>query len=466
VRCPEEDIGTHLIAHPEVKAIVLTGSRDTARLFARLAPQTPLFAETSGKNAIVVMPDADLDLAAADLVSSAFGYAGQKCSAASLAICVGDVYASARFRRQLVDAARSLVLGPAEDPSVTMPQLIGKPSPDLRRALTQLEPGERWLLQPRLVDAGRNLWSPGIKDGVRPGSWFHRTECFGPVLGLMTAEDLDEALGIQNGTSFGLTGGIHSLDPATVDRWIERVEVGNAYVNRAITGAVVQRQPFGGWKDSVVGPGAKAGGPNYVAQLGTWVDDDLPVRGEPVHAVIAQWVMPVEAKLDPRERDWLGAALRSDMWWRAHHFRNEHDPTGLFCEANVLRYQAIARLVVRAQSDASVVETIRVIAAAYLAGCRVELSTASHDLAELLGAAGRSPARAIQESDADFLARLKAVPADRVRVVGTPTLSRSELPCYLDTRPVIADGGVEGLRCRREQAISRTLHRFGNLIRR
>ncbi|MCW2548053.1 MAG: aldehyde dehydrogenase, partial [Mycobacterium sp.] len=261
VRCPEDDIGTHLIAHPDVNAIVLTGSRVTAGLFERLAPQTPLFAETSGKNAIVVMPDADLDLAAADLVSSAFGYAGQKCSAASLAICVGDVYASARFRRQLVDAARSLVLGRSEDLSVTMPQLIGPPGPDLRRALTQLEPGERWLLQPRLVDPERDLWSPGIKDGVRPGSWFHRTECFGPVLGLIAAADLDQALEIQNATDFGLTGGIHSLDPATVDRWVDRVEVGNAYVNRGITGAVVQRQPFGGWKGSVVGPGAKAGGP-------------------------------------------------------------------------------------------------------------------------------------------------------------------------------------------------------------
>jgi RHH-type proline utilization regulon transcriptional repressor/proline dehydrogenase/delta 1-pyrroline-5-carboxylate dehydrogenase len=173
------------------------------------------------------------------------------------------------------------------------------------------------------------------------------------------------------------------------------------------------------------------------------------------------------ANLDPIERQWLDAALRSEMWWRTHHFRQDHDPTGLFCEANILRYQAIPRLVVRAENDASQAETMRVIAAAYLAGCRVELSTAAAGFGELLGAAGRSPARAVRESGPDFVGRMKALPPDRVRVVGTlaPDVLLGELPCYVDSRQVVADGGVEGLRCRREQVISCTLHRFGKLIR-
>ena len=116
-RCPDGPVGEHLIGHPGVDAIILTGAYETAQLFARLAPATPLFAETSGKNAIVVLPDADLDLAVADLVRSAFGHAGQKCSAASLAICVGEVATSARFRRQLVDATSTLVVGDAQPPN-------------------------------------------------------------------------------------------------------------------------------------------------------------------------------------------------------------------------------------------------------------------------------------------------------------------------------------------------------------
>ncbi|MEK8227959.1 aldehyde dehydrogenase family protein [Oerskovia sp. M15] len=107
---------------------------------------------------------------------------------------------------------------------------------------------------------------------MAPGSSFHLTEVFGPVLGIMTASTLDEAIELQNAVPFGLTGGIHSLDDAEVGTWLDRVQVGNAYVNRAVTGAIVQRQSFGGWKRSAVGPGAKAGGPNYVAELGTWGD--------------------------------------------------------------------------------------------------------------------------------------------------------------------------------------------------
>ena len=112
--------------------------------------------------------------------------------------------------------------------------------------------------------------APGVKLGVAPGSQLHQVECFGPVLGLMRAEDLTEGLELQNATCYGLTGEISSLDDGEVARWVQGVAVGNAYVNRPITGAIVRRQPFGGWKRSAVGPGQKAGGPNYVPSLGRW----------------------------------------------------------------------------------------------------------------------------------------------------------------------------------------------------
>ena len=194
---------------------------------------------------------------------------GQKCSAASLAILVGSVGRSERFRRQLVDAVRSIRVGYPGDLSTRMGPLIEPPGDKLRRALTTLEPGETWLVEPRQLDESGRLWSPGLREGVRPGSFFHLTEVFGPVLGLMHADDLDEAIELQNATEYGLTGGIHSLDADEIDYWTEHVEVGNAYVNRHITGAIVERQSFGGWKASNVGPGAKAGGPSYVCLLYT-----------------------------------------------------------------------------------------------------------------------------------------------------------------------------------------------------
>jgi RHH-type proline utilization regulon transcriptional repressor/proline dehydrogenase/delta 1-pyrroline-5-carboxylate dehydrogenase len=458
-RCPEEGVGEHLVSHPALGGIVLTGARETAQLFRRLAPGTPLFAETSGKNAIIVMPDADFDLAAADVVRSAFGHAGQKCSAASLAICVGDAYASARLRRQLIDAAGSLILGEARDAATTLAPLIGPPGEALQRALTTLDDGENWLLEPRLVDPGRQLWSPGIKDGVRAGSWFHQTECFGPVLGLMRAANLDQALEMQNGTPFGLTGGIHTLNPETADEWLAGVEVGNAYINRVITGAVVQRQPFGGWKGSVVGPGAKAGGPNYVAQLGRWQDDGVPTRGDdPAPAVSAQ-MRGVGQLLGATERLWLEAAVRSDAWWQRHHFGVEHDPTGLFCEANILRYRPLRRLTLWVEADAKPAHIMRAYAAALVAGCEIDVVAADEAELELPGVAVWPDVHAAAEL-------LRASPPDRIRVIGTrsPALDALQHLCFVEDSPIVADGLVEGLRYRREQSVSRTLHRFGNLI--
>ena len=246
---------------------MLTGSAETARLFLGWRPDLRLFAETSGKNAIIVTALADRDQAIRDLVRSAFGHAGQKCSAASLAICEAEVYDDPAFRRQLRDAAASLAVGQrlgADEPRHAADQ---PPGAALLRALTVLDPGEEWLLEPRPAPDNPRLWSPGIKLGVRPGTFFHRTECFGPVLGLMRAADLDQAIALANATPFGLTAASTRSTSARTRAGSTGMEAGNLYVNRPITGAIVGRQPFGGWKASSVGPGAKAGGPNYVLQL-------------------------------------------------------------------------------------------------------------------------------------------------------------------------------------------------------
>src|SRR5699024_98273 len=124
--------------------------------------------------------------------------------------------------------------------------------------------------EPQCMDEHSRLWSPGIKEGVVRGSRAHRTEFFGPVLSVMTAGTLDEAIAIQNDVDYGLTAGLHSLDRGEIARWIDGVAAGNAYVNKPITGAIVRRQPFGGWKRSSVGTGCKAGGPNYLFALGDW----------------------------------------------------------------------------------------------------------------------------------------------------------------------------------------------------
>ncbi len=419
VACPDNEVGRRLISHPDVDSVILTGSYETAAMFRSWKPAIHLLAETSGKNAIVITQAADLDLAIRDLVRSAFGHAGQKCSAASLAIVEAPLFDDESFMARLADATRSLVVGMPADPGSVVGPLIGEPSAKLRRGLTQLDSGERWLVEPR--DLGNDLWSPGVRVGVQPGSWFHVTECFGPVLGVMRAADLDEAIELQNATPYGLTGGIHSLDEAEVERWLDRVVVGNAYVNRGITGAVVQRQPFGGWKRSSVGCGPKAGGPDYVAEQVTAaasiIDCDAAER-----SYRRAW------------SDWFGGA---------------HDPTGLVSEHNDLRYRCLDGVLVRVGSDTPEGVLQSAQRAAEICGTRVVVSDASGETEDAL------------------LQRLPELRVERVRLLtqAGEVLRNgcSTQGVEIDVEPVSASGRRELRRWVREQAISRTAHRHGRV---
>jgi RHH-type proline utilization regulon transcriptional repressor/proline dehydrogenase/delta 1-pyrroline-5-carboxylate dehydrogenase len=431
VPCADGAAGRRLVSHPGVDAVVLTGSWETARMFVGWRPELELRAETSGKNAVVVTAAADLDGAVADIVRSAFGHAGQKCSAASLAIVEASVYDDPRFLRQLADAVSTLRPGPGWDPATTIGPLIRPPEGPLLRALTQLDPGESWLVEPAAVDGHPQLYRPGVRIGVRPGSWFHLTECFGPVLGIMRAADLDEAIAWQNQPEFGLTAGIQTLDPAEIERWWDRVEAGNLYVNRVTTGAIVRRQPFGGWKRSVVGPGAKAGGPDYVASLGTWTAD-------------ATGVDPLEFEASARR------ALHGEL--------AATDPSGLKAEANVLRYLPVPDAIVRL-SGGRPADVPLALAAARAAGTTVSVSIGPEH-------AGLVPG-ALVETDAAFAARLEPGLATKLRLLGRPSpelrLAAHDAGLWVDNTPVVADAGLELRRWVREQAISETLHRHGDL---
>ncbi|MGB6038984.1 MAG: bifunctional proline dehydrogenase/L-glutamate gamma-semialdehyde dehydrogenase [Gordonia sp. (in: high G+C Gram-positive bacteria)] len=467
----EGPAGRRLISHPDVDRVILTGASETAALFSSWRPELRINAETSGKNALIITPSADRDLAIADLVHSAFGHAGQKCSAASLGILVGSTYTSERFRRQLVDAASSMVVDWPANLSATIGPLTEDPSDKLLRALTTLEPGESWLCKPRQLDDSGRLWSPGIKDGVAPGSFFHLTECFGPVLGLMRAESLDEATDLQNATDFGLTAGLHSLEVREVRTWLNRVQAGNVYVNRGITGAIVRRQPFGGWKRSSVGLGSKAGGPNYLMLMGTWANgSQLPALGAPPSPRLAKFANTVEAGLSSGDTAWLRAAIADDDRAWNTEFGTPRDETGLTSEANIFRYRPTS-VALRVSADAEPAQLARLLAAAHRSGADVWVSPdhgVGANIRKVLSAAvGLGLAVSVELDTRSFLAQVDGRKITRIRVAGTPTddltslvASRPELALLDDA--VTASGRVELRYWLAEQAVSMTMHRFGN----
>ncbi|MGA0845905.1 MAG: bifunctional proline dehydrogenase/L-glutamate gamma-semialdehyde dehydrogenase, partial [Luteolibacter sp.] len=370
--CSSEE-GRRLICDPRVGGVILTGAYETARRFLDWDLEMRLFAETSGKNAMIITAAADPDQAIKDLVKSAFGHSGQKCSAASLAIIEAELYDHPAFLRQLRDAAASLRVGSAWTLESTVTPCTIPPGENLTRGLTQLDAGESWLLEPQMLDGNRQLWSPGIRLGVRPDSWYRSTECFGPVLGLIRAQNLEHAIQIQNDSEFGLTGGLQSLDDREIEQWRESVEVGNAYINRPITGAIVRRQPFGGWKKSCFGPGAKAGGPNYVAQFGHWSNIALPQLRSSVSGKSAELLQTL-CQLLPSAAEMLTAAAENDAYWDKNEFSVSHDPSALRCETNEFRYRRFDKALIRLNQDHDDATLARLLLAASAMGTRVQIS--------------------------------------------------------------------------------------------
>jgi RHH-type proline utilization regulon transcriptional repressor/proline dehydrogenase/delta 1-pyrroline-5-carboxylate dehydrogenase len=470
VQLEDHALGRELISDPRVERVILTGGYETAEMFRSFRPDLPLLAETSGKNAIIVTPSADLDLAAKDVAYSAFGHAGQKCSAASLVILVGSVARSKRFRRQLIDAVTSYRVGMPWEPSSQVGPLIGPADGKLLRALTTLEPGQHWVVKPERLDDSGALWKPGIREGVGAGSEFHLTEYFGPVLGIMTAANLDEAIELVNRIDYGLTSGLHSLDPDEIGAWADRVEAGNLYVNRHITGAIVERQPFGGWKKAAVGAGAKAGGPNYLIGLGSW--QDAPIAFDPLGCPtpdpIAESALAAAsaAGVMQQETDWLRAALTSDQLAWERDFGVTRDASGLGVESNLLRYRPVP-VTVRAERPAQT-ELLRVAAAGIRAKSQLTVSTLyplADPVRRYLQVSG---VQTYVESKADWGRRAVGLAADggRVRLLGA---SPAELATAVAGSPslavysgeVVSAGRVELLTFLREQAVSITTHRFG-----
>ncbi len=479
VRLADRALGRELVAHEGVDGVVLTGSAETAEQFIEWrrgrAGGHGVIGETSGKNAMIVTASADFDLAVTDLVKSAFGHAGQKCSAASLAILVGDVVDSERFRRQLIDAVQSLRVGYPSDLGVGMGPVIAPPEGKLQRALTCLESGEEWWVEPQQLDQSGRLWSPGVRAWVQPESWFHLTECFGPVLGLMSAADLDEAIGLQNQVAYGLTGGLHSLDDREIEHWLDRVHVGNAYVNRHTTGAIVRRQPFGGWKASAVGAGAKAGGWDYLGQLGSWSSSGRPVEGSDPSRPVSQAADDLLGLVpEPAEREWLTSAVRSDARVWGDQLGANADATGLRVESNVLRHRP-APLTVRGLAGARLVEVLRVVLAAMAVGTPVRVSLESALGRDAMAADGAGWTRLTRlleplEDDEEWAARMStAEGVERLRLVGPGAVEMADRlvrpGLVVLAGEVLATGRRELLSVVREQAVSRTCHRHGHLPR-
>ncbi len=424
-----------LTSSPVIKHIILTGGTDTAQQIARTTPQTPLSAETGGKNAIILTASGDRDHAIMNAVHSAFGNAGQKCSACSLMLVEQSVYDDPLFMSKLKDAATSFKVGGVWNAGNNCGPMITNTNEKLQKALT-LEPGEEWLVEPKFLDEKKYIMAPTVKIGVKPGSYTFCTELFAPLLAVVPVADLTEAIELVNSLPYGLTSGLQSLDEKEQKQWKDSIMAGNLYINRGITGAIVNRQPFGGMKLSAFGGGIKAGGPNYCAQLMKITDKEGAVefwRTDYAKAYKEEFAHP---------RDW----------------------NQLHGEQNVFRYLPLKSMCLRVFDGDSTEDVIRVAFAANMVGTPLTISVDSTNASVVKDVKG---ATIVEETLDDFLKGMAKY--ERLRTI-TPDVPMSMLEAAAKADKYIAQGKplncgrIELIHYIKEQSIAFEYHRYGSII--
>jgi len=482
VPCSGTGPAQKLSDHPGIDFIILTGGTATGLAILNQRPDIFLAAETGGKNATIVTALSDRDQAIGNVLYSAFGNSGQKCSATSLLILEPEVYRDAGFKKQLVDAARSLETGSPWDFAKRIGPLIRPPEAELEKALTHLEPGESWALKPQNIDDNPLMWTPGIKWEVQPDSPTHLTEFFGPLLGVMRADNLDHAIDLIHQTGYGLTSGLESLDPREQQHWKTRVKAGNLYINRGTTGAVVLRQPFGGMGKSVIGMGMKAGSPQYVAQFMHFEEihspDVGPLRSShPLLSLAQRWQQKLDWGTFENIADDVKNAIRAIKSYLYHvemEFGREIDYFHLQGQDNILRYLPAGTVVVRLHQDDSLFETLARIAAVRISGCRLRISCPEDLNNQATRFLRTDEGRRLTEGDPHYYETDQELAGiiptvDRIRYAAAERVPQeiyraaAESGFHVARAPVMMDGRLELLHYYKQQNICDNYHRYGNL---
>ncbi|MBI34301.1 MAG: hypothetical protein CMP67_02950 [Flavobacteriales bacterium] len=423
--CEESILDDFLSSGNVFDAVILTGGTDTAQFLLQRNPHLNLHAETGGKNATIVTALSDREQAITNVVNSAFGNSGQKCSATSLLILEKEVFEDKEFRVLLKDAAESIKVGNPWDFSTKIGPLAVPINNKIKHVLNNTK-NQEWLLKPK--QKGNQILSPGIKWGISKKDFEYNNELFGPILCVMKANDLNEAIELANGTPFGLTNGIETLSIDEINHWKNKITAGNLYANRSTTGAIVERQPFGGMKASSFGFGMKAGGPNYVLQF---------INFEP-------------------EKTSLSNIEKNFSKIYEEHFSRETDSSKIRGQHNIFRYLKAKKILILSDKKTKN-EYLKIV----LTACKVLnipfdhivlndyfASNNNYNLNHLLDHIG---------DETIIRSLVSSLPEDFVKNCHKKSL-------HIYNKTPIANGRFELLNYLKEQSLSINYHRYGNLM--
>lgn len=473
--------GEHLIPSEDIDFVILTGGEDTAKAMFEAKPSLYLSAETGGKDATIVTAMSDRDQAIKNILHSAFSNSGQKCSATSLLVLEEEVYDDELFKKTLIDAVKSMEVGSVWDLKNKIGTLSDEPSGSLKQAIESLEDGEIWAIKPQFANDNKYMLKPAIKWGVKRGNFCHLNELFGPVLSVIKARDLSEAIDIVNETGYGLTSGLESLDDREIKIWKENIKAGNIYINRGTTGAIVLRQPFGGVGKSAIGAGRKAGFYNYVTLFTNIKETNNPKNLDTYEndqtRLIKEWQAQVEKGIYvnfAKDFELLQIAAKSYLKAYNDEFSQEKDYCKVRGEDNIFKYKNISKVIIRVLKDDTLLETLgRIIAAktskvSFIVSIEADLNNeVALFLFEQKDKFLSISDEILRQNEDDFIASFDKI--DRILFANPQNASEkahkaaSSKLKYIIRQPFLLEGRFELLNFFEEQSISHSYHRYGNL---
>ncbi|EAH8208623.1 proline dehydrogenase family protein [Campylobacter upsaliensis] len=466
------DISKYILSDEAVKFSILTGGEDTAYAMLEANPTLLLSAETGGKNATIVSKFADRDSAVKNIIHSAFSNSGQKCSATSLLVLEDEVYEDEEFKKALVDAAASLAVGSPFVFKNKLGALCDKPSEKLTKAINELEAGEEWALKPTFINDNAHLMTPGIKYGVKKGAFTHMNELFAPLLSVIRAKDLKEAIELVNATGYGLTAGFESLDEREWEYFHTHIEAGNIYINKPTTGAIVLRQPFGGVKKSAIGFGRKVGIYNYITQF---MDIEAKADTNLLDSPLANALEKLSKASDESTQATLANATlmaKSYAYHYKHEFSVARDYVNIRGEDNLFSYTRIKNLAFRVCEQDSLQDILGVIIGCHTLGLS---PLVSHDSAQSsiikelkkICKAVDLGADFVEENEEQFIAKISKFERIRYHAKADKNsplyqAAAKEAKIIIRDKPLL-NGRFELLFYHNEKALSVSYHRYGNL---
>jgi len=453
----------YLTSHTSIKHIILTGGTDTAFRLLENNPTCPLSAETGGKNAIILTASGDRDHAIQNVVTSAFSNAGQKCSACSLLLLEKEVFEDPEFKIKLTDAVTSIKTGGVWDGGNIVGPMITSENEKLLYAIDHLEEGESWLVKPEFVDEKRFILKPCVKWGVKPESYTFKNELFAPLLAVVCIDNLEEGIKMVNASEYGLTSGLQSLDEEEQLQWKNSIEAGNLYINRGITGAIVNRQPFGGMKRSAFGGGTKAGGRNYVSSFVTITENSKITPSSKEKELFKAF----SSNLNIHENVRFQTAVDSYLENFRTEFSQETDIHHLMGEKNTFRYLPLKNMILRIQNSDTLCDIFMILAAANIVKTPVKISISREDYKlEVLKKTIKDECTIIIENEKDFLNGIEHY--ERIRTCNNQLseeffLKAAKTGKHIASSKPLVEGRLEILHYVKEQSIAFEYHRYGSI---